>query len=198
MPNVDRPALAGAQRDILAIAREFADFGIDKRGRVDYSFDEHGLHKFAAALSGPTEGSEPAANHPIFAFLDGSAAFEGVWFGDKHPTRKGAFWWRSVLREALATPTAASQSEMLKYYSDHANVLANEALQYQARIRELENKLAAAASQDAKDAAILIDSVERAFEACSDMMNGNYCVGYREAIKHVREAIASMAGQGGE
>jgi hypothetical protein len=46
--------------------------------------------------------NDTTQDHPIFAFLDGSAAFEGVWFGDKHPTRKGAFWWRSVLREALA------------------------------------------------------------------------------------------------
>ena len=38
----------------------------------------------------------------VCAFLDGSAPLEGVWFGDRHPTKPGAFWWRSALRAALA------------------------------------------------------------------------------------------------
>jgi len=38
----------------------------------------------------------------VHAFLLGESALEGVWFGDRHPTRRGAFWWRSVLREAIA------------------------------------------------------------------------------------------------
>lgn len=29
------------------------------------------------------------------------APLEGVWFGGKHPTRRGEFWWRSLLREAV-------------------------------------------------------------------------------------------------
>lgn len=29
----------------------------------------------------------------------GEAPFEGVWFGEKHPTRKGAFWWRKLLQD---------------------------------------------------------------------------------------------------
>lgn len=38
----------------------------------------------------------------ITAFLLGEAPLEGVWFGGKHPTRRGEFWWRSLLREAVA------------------------------------------------------------------------------------------------
>lgn len=35
----------------------------------------------------------------IIQFLNGSHSYEGVWYGDYHPTRKGAFWWRSILEE---------------------------------------------------------------------------------------------------
>lgn len=37
----------------------------------------------------------------IIQFLNGSHSYEGVWYGDYHPTRKGAFWWRSILEEWL-------------------------------------------------------------------------------------------------
>jgi len=46
----------------------------------------------------------------VHAFLDGSAPLEGVWWGESHPTRKGAFWWRSVLREANAVLTDENES----------------------------------------------------------------------------------------
>lgn len=36
----------------------------------------------------------------VLAFLDGTAPLEGVWFGEKHPTRVGPFWWRSLLTPA--------------------------------------------------------------------------------------------------
>jgi hypothetical protein len=34
----------------------------------------------------------------IIKFLLGEADFDGVWFGEKHPTEKGAFWWRKYLK----------------------------------------------------------------------------------------------------
>lgn len=43
----------------------------------------------------------------IAAFLDGSAPLDGVWFGDRHPTLPGAFWWRSMLKAALGAKRAA-------------------------------------------------------------------------------------------
>lgn len=70
------------------------------------------LTNIEAALAAPkVEPAQQATKgaHPIFAFLDGSAPFEGVWFGERHPTRKGGFWWRSVLREALAAQQAPAQ-----------------------------------------------------------------------------------------
>lgn len=36
----------------------------------------------------------------LLAFLCGSAPLDGVWFGDKHPTERGQFWWR---KHMLAT-----------------------------------------------------------------------------------------------
>lgn len=38
----------------------------------------------------------------VTAFLCGEAAMDGVWFGDKHPTEGGNFWWRKHLRAALS------------------------------------------------------------------------------------------------
>lgn len=57
--------------------------------------------------------------------------------------------------QATQLPESVSRDEMLKYYSDHANVQATEALRYQARIRILEAALAqhpAQAAADAQDA----------------------------------------------
>jgi hypothetical protein len=38
----------------------------------------------------------------VVAFLCGEAPLEGVWFGEKHPLERGAFWWRPHLRAAVA------------------------------------------------------------------------------------------------
>ena len=48
----------------------------------------------------------------LLAFLRGAAPLEGVWFGERHPTRKGAFWWRALLPTAPngLTESAASVS----------------------------------------------------------------------------------------
>lgn len=37
----------------------------------------------------------------ILQFINGSHSYEGVWFGDNHPTREGNFWWRPILKEYL-------------------------------------------------------------------------------------------------
>jgi hypothetical protein len=34
----------------------------------------------------------------FLSFLYGSGEWDGVWFGERHPTKKGAFWWRSEMR----------------------------------------------------------------------------------------------------
>lgn len=42
----------------------------------------------------------------VAGFLAGELPLDGVWFGEKHPTERGAFWWRKHLREALAALSA--------------------------------------------------------------------------------------------
>ena len=37
----------------------------------------------------------------VFQFLMGRGPLEATWFGDKHPTRPGEFWWRSVIRDRM-------------------------------------------------------------------------------------------------
>lgn len=41
----------------------------------------------------------------ILAFLDGSAAIDGVWYGERHPDHTGLYWWRPaflpILRASL-------------------------------------------------------------------------------------------------
>jgi hypothetical protein len=51
-----------------------------------------------AQLSGQGEGGDLRA---ISNFLMGEAPLEGVEFGDRHPTKAGAFWWRHNLRAVL-------------------------------------------------------------------------------------------------
>ncbi len=43
----------------------------------------------------------PYTLEQMAAFLDGSASIGGLWYGDKHPTERGAFWWRKHLRKAV-------------------------------------------------------------------------------------------------
>lgn len=33
----------------------------------------------------------------VIAFLKGRAPLKGVWFGERHPTEPGAYWWRKYL-----------------------------------------------------------------------------------------------------
>lgn len=57
-----------------------------------------------------------AVSTDILAFLMGTGELEGCHFGDKHPTRKGNFWWRTLLRESLALsqPTDSSVATRLR------------------------------------------------------------------------------------
>lgn len=55
----------------------------------------------------------------IIKFLLGEESFDGVWFGEKHTTEQGAFWWRKHLRQfinenqALRIHDVVGQSEQL-------------------------------------------------------------------------------------
>jgi len=40
-------------------------------------------------------------DNTILKFLLGEGSLDGVWYGDKHPTEQGMFWWRKHLRQYL-------------------------------------------------------------------------------------------------
>jgi hypothetical protein len=44
-------------------------------------------------------------------FLYGAGDWDGVWFEQKHPTKRGAFWWRSDLCRLFSTPPAAQKEQ---------------------------------------------------------------------------------------
>jgi hypothetical protein len=64
------------------------------------------LRGLADRLEGKSSQSE------VIAFLLGEGPLDGVWFGDPHPTEKGAFWWRKHLRGAAGV-TAPSGTDRL-------------------------------------------------------------------------------------
>ena len=64
------------------------------------------LRELEAALAQPEQ--EPAKcvgltdeQKNILNFLLGASDIDDVWFGDKHPTEKGQFWWRNRLRKVF-------------------------------------------------------------------------------------------------
>lgn len=89
-----------------AFERRFAD--LSRRFRIEdveadaMNFGRELLAAWqaACALSPPSV----VANDEVIRFLLGEGPLDGVHFGDKHPTERGAFWWRKHLRAALASP----------------------------------------------------------------------------------------------
>jgi len=45
----------------------------------------------------------------VLSYLDGSGPIDGLWFGDKHPTEQGAYWWRKRLWAAFGTPATVEK-----------------------------------------------------------------------------------------
>lgn len=62
----------------------------------------------------------------IIQFLEGSHSYDGIWFGEPHPTTKGQFWWRTILRDYIRSQSAshpsAVQAEALYTLEDMMNV----------------------------------------------------------------------------
>lgn len=54
----------------------------------------YGVKRFCDCPPSPCS----AVPDEIVAFLLGEGPFDGVWFGEKHPTERGSFWWRKHLR----------------------------------------------------------------------------------------------------
>lgn len=61
----------------------------------------------------------------IAQFLMGTGPLEGVHFGDDHPTRKGKFWWRTVIRERAGQARAQDEErELLDHEAAIASITA--------------------------------------------------------------------------
>jgi hypothetical protein len=75
-----------------------APFRVAIRAAIDDAVDEFMKSKRAASTDGE---AKPSELQTVAKFLMGEAPLEGVNFGDKHPTKAGAFWWRLNLRAAL-------------------------------------------------------------------------------------------------
>lgn len=72
----------------------------------------HGHACYEAGRAAGRASAEPEGfvlvPRELVAFLNGEAAIDGVWYGERHPDHKGMFWWRKALMAAAApTPTAS-------------------------------------------------------------------------------------------
>lgn len=65
----------------------------------------------------------------IIKFLLGEESYDGAWFGEKHPTEQGVFWWRKHLRQfigenqALHIHDVVGRSELLNAFLDYSDKL---------------------------------------------------------------------------
>ncbi|MCM5682939.1 hypothetical protein M8A51_25735 [Schlegelella sp. S2-27] len=102
------------QFEAWGIAEALCLGAVDHVGLANYAERvaeaKSGVRKAFAALRDALAASPVPAD--LLAFLRGAAPLEGVWFGERHPTRKGAFWWRALLPAAPngLTESAASVS----------------------------------------------------------------------------------------
>jgi hypothetical protein len=58
-------------------------------------------------------------------FLYGAGEFDGVWFEQKHPTEKGAFWWRKHMKRLFDTAPQPKQEqgELVAWRETHGKVI---------------------------------------------------------------------------
>lgn len=70
---------------------------------VQESYGSQGLGYLQRHLATRPQVREPLTDEQkeILNFLLGSSGIDNFWFGDKHPTEKGQFWWRNRLRKAF-------------------------------------------------------------------------------------------------
>ena len=64
----------------------------------NYWIEWHGELKEGDKLYTSPQPLKPLSDE-VLSFLMGEGELEGALFGEKHPTRKGNYWWRNVIRE---------------------------------------------------------------------------------------------------
>jgi len=82
----------------------------------------------------------------VVEFLCGAAPLDGVWFGDRHPTERGMYWWRKYLQATLsaaapAVPDAAKElkdmTQSRNFYRQRIDLL----VQWQSKMRDPERTI---------------------------------------------------------
>lgn len=95
-----------------ATAETILDELLDAHSVYQHAYDgelKDAQHKYkearAAVLAAMTtpEGSVTIPKE-AWDFLNGRGELDGVSFGERHPTRSGAFWWRSYISALAAAP----------------------------------------------------------------------------------------------
>jgi hypothetical protein len=105
-----------------------ANYGIQKRERErvegevrNFESRIHGqrleITRLAAEVSRLTAERDAAREdarrwhdiQPVLNFLQGVSPLEGVHFGDRHPTRKGLYWWRRAIDSVRGVPEYMTQ-----------------------------------------------------------------------------------------
>ena len=62
----------------------------------------------------PKGSDELLIRRDVFNFLLGEGALGGYYFGETRPDIKGAFWWRTALRETSRTPPSVTDEEIVE------------------------------------------------------------------------------------
>ena len=110
-PGYQFPVYAAPQasaEDVRNAALEQAAHLMEQTGKRIAASDIRALKQPQADKDG---GQQRAAfDHPVFAFLLGEGPLHDVHFGDRHPSERGAYWWRKDLRAALSA-TQTEQGE---------------------------------------------------------------------------------------
>ncbi|WP_241134077.1 hypothetical protein [Achromobacter insuavis] len=118
-PQASAEDVRNAALEALEAARQFIGNGIElgyiRMPDADTPDPAHrtpglidaAIRALKQPLADKDGGRDRAAfDHPVFAFLLGESPLHGVHFGDRHPSERGAYWWRKDLRAALSAAQA--------------------------------------------------------------------------------------------
>lgn len=89
----------------------------------------------------------------VLKFLRGEASIDGVWFGMKHPSYRGEFWWRSVLLPVLtAEPSSGIPDDMISLTIGQGFVVhgTSEAISYAQSVLLIDSKHPVEAKDNAR------------------------------------------------
>jgi hypothetical protein len=103
--------------DCFAIVRPLvygdgADWRDQPTQPADYGCVMHGIAHPCEECAAQSQDAQPVAPNDVIAFLLGEAPLDGVWFSEKHPTERGAFWWRKHLRSQVQGGLSTNNEEM--------------------------------------------------------------------------------------